>query len=94
MDISPEAIESLGTLGVIVLGSGAAIRWLLAERKDLLARLATQSDRERELREKRTQELLEMSKLLSETRTVVAEKLTENTRVLEGLKEALEKWRA
>lgn len=80
--MSPDTIESLSTLGVVVLGSGAAIRWLLAERKDLISRLEGKSKIERDLRELRTQELLQATQLLAETRSIVEKELAENTRAV------------
>jgi argininosuccinate lyase len=83
--VDPSTIEKLSVLGVVVLGSGATIRWLLAERKDLISRLEAKSKIERELREQRTQELLQASQLLADTRTVVEKELTDLRRALNDL---------
>lgn len=89
--MDPDTIEKLGVIGVVVVGSGGAIRWLLAERKDLISKLESKSKIERDLREQRTQELLQSAQLLAETRSIVERELSELRRALGELKEEVQR---
>lgn len=68
---------------------GIAIKWLLSERTELLAALRRSQQREREMSEKRTQELLESASALGESALVVEKALEKHDRLLE---KALERW--
>lgn len=68
---------------------GLAIKWLLSERKELLAALGRSQQREREMSEKRTQELLESATAMGESALVVERSLEKHDRLLE---QVLAKW--
>lgn len=68
---------------------GLAIKWLLSERKELIASLSRSQEREREMGEKRTKELLESATALGESALVVEKALEKHDRMLERV---VEKW--
>lgn len=68
-----------------------AIRWLLAERKELQRELSASQQRERDINEKRTIELLESAAAMGESAKVVEKALGDHDRTIN---KALEKWQS
>lgn len=90
-DISPEAIQKLGILGVVIFVASITIRWLLAERKALLEALAAVEQRERDLRDRRATELLEQASLYAKSNELIRNALADVTRANDNLTDAFEK---
>ncbi len=62
---------------------GLALRWLLADRKELIAALSLSQQRERDLSEKRTQELRDSAVALGESAQVIEAALSQHDRRLQ-----------
>lgn len=87
MDV--QTAEKLGVVGLLL----SAIVYLLREKKNLISHIATKDERERRLRDKRTEELLETASLLAESSTVVKDALADVDRSLNDLKREVERCR-
>lgn len=81
--------EKLGIIGTLVLSGGSIVKWLLSERKELIASLIACQDRERQLRDKRADELLAQAKVLADSSEVVRDALADVTRSMEALERAV-----
>lgn len=68
---------------------GFVIRWLLQDRKQLIAALERSQERERRMSEQRTAELMESSAALGESARLIETSLERHDRILE---KALSKW--
>lgn len=66
-----------------------AMRWLTGERKELITALRESQQREREIGEKRTAELLQSATAMGESARVIEKALNEHDRLLE---KAIERW--
>lgn len=76
MELSPETIEKIGTVGVLLLTGGGMIHWLLKDRARLVAALEEAANRERALRDQRTDDLIAQAKLMAEANQIVRDALT------------------
>lgn len=94
MDLSADSIEKLGIVGTLVALGGGIVRFLLGERKGLIADLVTANERDRELRDKRTDELLEQAKMMAVANTVIRDALQEVKNASLATESALEELKA
>lgn len=62
---------------------GFAVRWLLTERKELIAALTLSQQRERDMSERRTQELLDSVAAMGESAQVIEAALSNHDRSLQ-----------
>lgn len=88
-DLTSATVERMGVIGVLVTFGGMAIRWLLNERKELLAAISRANERERNVGEQRMNELLEHARLMAESSEIVRTALGEHTRAIEALERAV-----
>ena len=72
-----DTYEKLGIIGTLVALGGAAIRFLLNERKDMIAHIRENQKCERAFRDSRTKELLHTAELMAESSSVVRDALDE-----------------
>lgn len=75
----------------LCIAMGVAIKWLLAERQTLVLSVKEALERERQLRDKRTDDLLNSAKLLATSGELVKDALGDHDRTLEKLHLVLER---
>ena len=80
-----DTYEKLGIIGTLVALGGAAIRFLLNERKEMVKHIRDNQQCERDFRDSRTAELLQTAELLAQSSEVVRDALAEHTQAIENL---------
>jgi hypothetical protein len=70
-----KSLDTLGPVGILVGLGGGIVKWLLTDRAGLISALAQALERDRELRDRRADELTAHAKMLADSTAVIAEAL-------------------
>lgn len=85
-----DTYEKLGIIGTLVALGGAAIRFLLNERKEMVQHIRDNQKCERAFRDSRTAELLQTAELMAQSSEVVKDALSELSQAIENLEKRVE----
>lgn len=70
-----KSLDTLGPVGILVVLGGGIVKWLLTDRASLMTALAQALERDRELRDRRAEELTAHARMLSESTAIITEAL-------------------